>query len=231
MNASSKGSDRGKNSVRTRHSLLTNTKTKWQVLTQDAHELFYNKFNSVVRNIRNKDIKWSRGLFFIGCNEVLRNIVSIAGVIFTQKLFSLGIGNHILTACKINNVPCVILANNDEMAKWLPGSSLSMSCVGLREKIEPERLKSLGSKEPEYSYETVRSGLVQLIKSNQSKFEIPYLEADGISSPQIQILPPSIKTLVVNPKIEYPKCMRRSEKRKLRKERRSTRKVVETSAN
>ncbi|QOY40516.1 Uncharacterized protein CPATCC_0007770, partial [Cryptosporidium parvum] len=224
MNASSKGSDRGKNSVRTRHSLLTNTKTKWQVLTQDAHELFYNKFNSVVRNIRNKDIKWSRGLFFIGCNEVLRNIVSIAGVIFTQKLFSLGIGNHILTACKINNVPCVILANNDEMAKWLPGSSLSMSCVGLREKIEPERLKSLGSKEPEYSYETVRSGLVQLIKSNQSKFEIPYLEADGISSPQIQILPPSIKTLVVNPKIEYPKCMRRSEKRKLRKERRSTRK-------
>ncbi|XP_668493.1 hypothetical protein [Cryptosporidium hominis TU502] len=117
------------------------------------------------------------------------------------------------------------------MAKWIPGSSLSMSCVGLREKIEPERLKSLGSKESEYSYETVRSGLVQLIKSNQIKFEIPYLEADGISSPQIQILPPSIKTLIVNPKIEYPKCMRRSEKRKLRKERRSTRKVVETSAN
>ncbi|KAK9171458.1 hypothetical protein CmeUKMEL1_04365 [Cryptosporidium meleagridis] len=188
MNTSSKGSNRGKNSVRTRHSLLTNTNSK-----------------CIVRNIRNNDIKWSRGLFYIGCNEVLRNIASIAGVIFTQKLFSLGIGSHILTACKINNVPCVILANNDGMTKWLNGSSLSVSCVGLREKIESERLKSFGSKESEYAYEAVRSSLVQLIKSNQSKFEIPYLEMNAISSSQIQILPPNVKTLIVNPKIEYSK--------------------------
>ncbi|KAH8582422.1 uncharacterized protein ELE39_001078 [Cryptosporidium sp. chipmunk genotype I] len=228
MNTSNKGTSRARSSVRTRHSLLTSTNTKWQALTPDAHVLFYNKFN---RDIRNKDIKWSRGLFYIGCNEVLRNIDNIVGVIFTQKLFLLGVGNHILIACKIRNIPCVILANNEEIAKWHPGSSLSISCIGLRGKIEPERLKSLGSKESEYVYEAARSGLTQLIKSNQSKFEIPYIEIGDVNSSQIQIQPPSIKTLVVDPKIEYPKCMRRSEKRRLRKERRSTRKVVKTSAN
>lgn len=115
------------------------------------------------------------------------------------------------------------------MIKWLPGSSLSMSCVGLRKKIEAEKLKTLGSKETEYVYETIRSGLEHLIKLNQGKFEVPYLDIDSINIPQIQ--PPSIKTLVVDPKIEYPKCMRRSEKRKLRKERRRMRKLVETNAN
>ncbi|OII74073.1 uncharacterized protein cubi_02875 [Cryptosporidium ubiquitum] len=229
MNASNKGSSRTRNPVRTRHSLLTSTSTKWQALSQDAQGLFYSKFNG---DIRNKDTKWSRGLFYIGCNEVLRNIdKNIVGVIFTQKLFSLGIGNHILIACKIRNVPCIILANNGEMVKWHPGSSLSMSCVGLRGKIEPERLNTLGLKGTEYTYEVTRSCLAKLINSSQSKFDIPYLDINSKDSPQVQIQLPSIHTLVVDPKIEYPKCMRRSEKRRLRKERRSARKIVEASAN
>lgn len=183
-----------------------------------------------MRDVRSKDAKWFKGLFCIGCNEVLRGLEGeIVGVIFSQKLFSLGIGNHILTACRLRKVPCIILANNAEMTKWLPGSSSpSVSCVGLKSRADPERLRSLGLREAEYTYESVRSALAQLIRSNQSAFEVPYLDINNLSIPQIQISPPSLETLIVDPKIDYPKCMRRSEKRKLRKERRSRLKETES---
>ncbi|KAJ1613615.1 hypothetical protein OIY81_931 [Cryptosporidium canis] len=192
-----------------------------QALSQDAQGQFYSKFNSIVRDVRNKDPKWFRGLFCIGCNEVLRNLDgNIVGVIFSQKLFSLGIGSHILTACKLKDVPCIILMCNTEMSKWVPGPNPSISCVGLRRKIDSERLNCLGLKETEYAYESIRSALSQLIIGYQSTFEVPYLDINNINIPQVQIRPLNLKTLVVNPKIDYPKCMRRSEKRKLRKERR-----------
>ncbi|KAF7459028.1 hypothetical protein HWI79_358 [Cryptosporidium felis] len=163
-------------------------------------------------------MKWLKQLFFVGCNEVLKNAPnSISGVIFSQKLFSLGIGSHILTICKIKDIPCVILPNNDLFAKLSSNSPISMSCIGLRNKV------LLGAEEV---YEPVRFRLEQLIRAQRSSFEVPYLTLDGsfdLNKSHVKIIPPIVGTTVVNPKIEYPKSMKRSEKRKLRKERRSRR--------
>ncbi|KAH7650333.1 hypothetical protein FG379_003405 [Cryptosporidium bovis] len=212
-----------KKAPRTRQSLLTSNSVKWQALNEDAQNIFLSEFNSILREVRHESANWFRPLVYIGCNEVLQNVNNICGVVIHQRLFTLGIGDHILVLCCINKIPCVILSKHEEISKWYPNPNLSF-CFGLRKSVNETRLGELKTKVTIQNCEVLRIKLEALINKSKSAFEIPYLIlGDNFEDniPETKLQPPLIRSRIVEPKIEYPKSMRRKERRKLRKERRN----------
>ncbi|KAH8741627.1 hypothetical protein FG386_003601 [Cryptosporidium ryanae] len=222
MNGVSNKKAERKKAPKTRQSLLTSNNVKWQALSEDSQNLFLSEFDSILREVRYESANWFRPLVYIGCNEVLHNIDNICGVVIHQRLFNLGIGNHILVLCGINEVPCVILSKHEEISKWYPNPNLSF-CFGLRKGVDETRLGKLKTKITIQNCESLRVKLEELINKSKSSFEIPYLIPSHNfedNTVKVKLLPPLIRSRIVEPKIEYPKYMKRKERKKLRKERR-----------